>query len=109
MSTPTEDVVVIARKEHVSFYYLLGFNDVYPIENPSKLKDVVRDLSSKVKIIILEESLAREAGVDHMELNMGSLYPIITLVPDSIYLASEDVSRYYRRFVLKTLGFEVGE
>ncbi|MEM0051177.1 MAG: V-type ATP synthase subunit F [Sulfolobales archaeon] len=103
-------VVVIASAESVNFYRLLGFKEVYTVDDVGKVLNILKEVKSRkdVGVVMIEESIAQALKLDHMILNEKGLTPLITVIPNSKELLSRNPALYYRRFSSKVIGYEVG-
>ncbi len=102
-------VVVTSSREKAGFYRLLGLSEVYTASSPSEALRLVRELKSRrdVGLILVEESITRSLGVDFTELNEKGLTPHVVIIPDTRDALTRDPNLYYKRFVLRVIGYEV--
>jgi vacuolar-type H+-ATPase subunit F/Vma7 len=102
-------VVVIASKDNAHFYRLLGFSEIYGVATSSEALSLLRDLKSRrdVGVVLVEESITRSLGLDFADLNEKGLTPHIVIVPDTREALARDPNLYYRRLVLRVIGYEV--
>ncbi|MGC9012248.1 V-type ATP synthase subunit F [Thermogladius sp.] len=109
MSVERRRVVVVSRREHEHFYRLIGLKNVV-----TATKDEVERVISELKndkntaAILVEESLAREAGLDVMALNEKGFGPVVTLVPDKDVFLQSDPKAYYLKFASRIVGYQLG-
>ncbi|AFK51554.1 V-type ATP synthase subunit F [Thermogladius calderae 1633] len=101
--------MVVSRKDHEHFYRLIGFKNVVVAT-----KEEVWRLLSELKndkhtaAILVEESLAREAGLDVLALNEKGFGPVVTLVPDKEVFLQSDPKAYYLKFASRIVGYQLG-
>jgi vacuolar-type H+-ATPase subunit F/Vma7 len=103
-------VVILASSESVNFYKLLGFKEVYTVDNVGEVTNILKELKNRkdVGVILIEESITRNLKLDHMIVNEKGLTPLITVIPNTKEFLSRDPSVYYRRFASKIIGYELG-
>jgi vacuolar-type H+-ATPase subunit F/Vma7 len=101
--------VVIANKETASFYKLLGFSIVHGVSSPGEALRLINEYKSMadVGVVMIEESLMHELGLDHMSLNDKGLTPLITTIPDTKEFLTRNPSLYYKKHALRIIGYEV--
>jgi vacuolar-type H+-ATPase subunit F/Vma7 len=109
MSVESRRVVVVSSREHEFFYKLLGLKDVV-VAGREGLGELVNKLKKEkdVAVILIEESLAREAGLDVFSLNEKGFSPLVTIVPDSKVSLESDPKAYYLKFASQIIGYELG-
>ena len=109
MSVESRRVVVISSREHEFFYKLLGLKNVVVAER-GELGGLVSKLKKEkdVAVILIEESLAREAGLDVFSLNEKGFGPLVTVIPDSKASLESDPKAYYLKFASQIIGYELG-
>jgi vacuolar-type H+-ATPase subunit F/Vma7 len=101
--------VVIASRETAGFYRILGFSEVYGVDKPEEAYKLIVDLKSRrdIGLILVEESIMRKLGLDHMSLNERGLTPLVTVIPDTKEFLTQNPSLYYRKYAQRVIGYEV--
>lgn len=102
-------VIVIASKERIYFYKLLGLGEIYAVSSPSEALKLLEEYRAErdVGVILVEESIMQALGVDYMTLNERGLTPLVTVIPDTREALTRNPNLYYRRLVLRVIGYEV--
>ncbi|MEM3926481.1 MAG: V-type ATP synthase subunit F [Desulfurococcaceae archaeon] len=101
-------VFVIAKRDTIPFYKILGINDIIVIENKENTLNKLKELIERedTAVVFVEESLLPE-NHDFSLLNRKGLYPPVVIIPDSHGNISKDPLTYYKKFAIKLLGYEV--
>jgi vacuolar-type H+-ATPase subunit F/Vma7 len=102
-------VIVIADKERTYFYRLLGFSEIHSVSGPSEALKLIEEYKAMrdVSVILVEESIMQALGLDYMTLNEKGLTPLVTIIPDTKEALTRNPNLYYRRLVLRVVGYEV--
>jgi len=102
-------IIVIANKERTYFYKLLGLSEIYAVSSPSEALKLLEEYKAErdTGIILIEESIMQALGVDYMTLNERGLTPLVTVIPDTREALTRNPNLYYRRLVLRVVGYEV--
>jgi len=102
-------IIVIADKERVYFYRLLGLSEIHAVSSSSEALKLLEEYKAKrdVGVILVEESIMQALGVDYMTLNERGLTPLVTVIPDTREALTRNPNLYYRRLVLRVIGYEV--
>ncbi|MGC8982951.1 MAG: V-type ATP synthase subunit F [Desulfurococcaceae archaeon] len=109
MALEPRRVVVLASREKAPFYRLLGFDRVVEI-GKGELAQYIKELKSDKSLaaVLVEESLAREAGIELFELNEKGFGPLITYLPDREPFFKSDPRAYYSKFIARVIGYQLG-
>lgn len=109
MVTESKRVVVVANRESAGFYRILGFSEVYVVDKPEEAYNLIVDFKSRrdVGLILVEESIMRKLGLDHMNLNERGLTPLVTVIPDTKEFLAQNPTLYYRKYAQRVIGYEV--
>jgi vacuolar-type H+-ATPase subunit F/Vma7 len=107
--TESKRVVVVANRESASFYRVLGFSEVYVVDKPEEAYNLIVDFKSRrdVGLILVEESIMRKLGLDHMNLNERGLTSLVTVIPDTKEFLAQNPTLYYRKYAQRVIGYEV--
>ncbi|WP_440059557.1 V-type ATP synthase subunit F [Thermogladius sp. 4427co] len=102
-------VIILASRDKAPFYSLLGFQNVIVVDKNTVLQKILelknrRDLAA----ILVEASIAREAGLDILGLNEKGLGPVVSMIPDDKHSISGDPKGYYIKFVSRIIGYVIG-
>jgi len=102
-------IIVITNNERASFYRLLGLSEIHVVSSPSEALKLLEEYRAKrdVGIILVEESIAQALGIDYMTYNEKGLTPLVTIIPDTKEALMRNPNLYYRRLVLRVVGYEV--
>ena len=109
MAVESRKVVVLASRERASFYRLLGFDRVVEV-GKEELAQYIRELKGDKNLaaVLVEESLAREAGIELFDLNEKGFGPVVTFLPDKEPSFKSDPRIYYSKFIARVIGYQLG-
>lgn len=87
---------------------IIGISEVYTVRDWGEAKSILENLVKRddLSIIVIQRSLLPK-DTSFIDLNIGKLYPIVTVIPDDKESLSEPLQSFYRELIRRYIGYEI--